>query len=110
MNEKKKKPIDFNRTLDAVNVVGGSISVFADTLTGVKQNTLKQQLNYATQNKSPEDLAKEQAEKLEADKKAKRKRNTKIAVGVLLLAGVGLGVYFAWKKGYFAKKSAPIEA
>lgn len=109
-DKKEKKPVDWNRTLDAVNVVGGSISVFADTLTGVKQSSLEQQLNSATQSKSPEDLAREQAEKLEADKKARRKRNTKIAVGVLLLAGVGVGVYFAWKKGWFAKKSAPIEA
>jgi len=107
-DKRQNKPVDWDKTFDAVNAIGGSISVWADTLTGVKTGNFESALNSATNGKSPEEIEREKKQKEEEEKKRleeekKRQRNIKIAVVSLTVIGVAIGGYFAWKKGWFSK-------
>jgi hypothetical protein len=98
---KPKKPIDWNKSADAVTSIAGSISVLADTITQSKTGQLATDLNGQANVKSPEELAKEEESKKLADAKAKRKRRT-IIIGVVVVA-LGITAFIGYKKGWFGK-------
>jgi hypothetical protein len=98
---KPKKPIDWNKSADAVTSIAGSISVLADTITQSKTGKLATDLNGQANVKSPEELAKEEENKKLAEAKAKRKRRT-IIIGVVVLA-LGITAFIGYKKGWFGK-------
>lgn len=99
---KPKKPIDWNKSADAVTSIAGSISMLADTLTQAKKGKFADDLNNQSNVKSPEELAKEEElRKQEADKKKKRKRNIVIAIVIVAL---GISAFVGYKKGLFGKK------
>ena len=98
---KPKKPIDWNKSADAVTSIAGSISVLADTITQSKTGQLATDLNGQANVKSPEQIAKEEEDKKLADAKAKRKRRT-IIIGVVVLA-LGITAFIGYKKGWFGK-------
>ncbi len=100
--DKPKKSIDWNKGADAVTTIAGSISTFADTLTGIKSTDLSSDINAQLNQKSPEQI--EQENKAQADADAKRKRNRRIFLGVLAVLVVGGGIW-AYKKGYFNKQA-----
>jgi hypothetical protein len=99
--DKPKKPIDWNKSADAVTAIAGSISVLADTVTQTKTGQLASDLNTQANVKSPEELAKEEEDKKLKDAKAKRRKRGIIigvvAVGLIVTAIVG------YKKGWFGK-------
>ena len=101
---KPKKPIDWNKSADAVTSIAGSISVLADTITQSKTGQLATDLNGQANVKSPEELAKDEESKKLADSKAKRKRRT-IIIGVVVLA-LGITAFIGYKKGWFGKGQA----
>lgn len=96
-----KKPIDWNKSADAVTSIAGSISVLADTITNTKTGQFADDLNSQSNVKSPEEIAKEEEDKKIADaKKKKRRRNIIIGVvGVALVVTAIVG----YKKGWFGK-------
>ena len=98
---KTKKPIDWNKSADAVTSIAGSISVLADTITQSKTGQLATDLNGQANVKSPEELAKEEEDKKLADAKAKRKRRT-IIIGLVIIA-LGITAFVGYKKGWFGK-------
>ena len=98
---KTKKPIDWNKSADAVTSIAGSISVLADTITQSKTGKLATDLNGQANVKSPEQIAKEEEDKKLADAKAKRKRRT-IIIGVVVIA-LGITAFIGYKKGWFGK-------
>lgn len=98
---KPKKPIDWNKTADAVTSIAGSISVLADTITQSKTGQLATDLNGQANVKSPEQIAKEEEDKKLADAKAKRRRRT-IIIGVVVVA-LGITAFIGYKKGWFGK-------
>jgi hypothetical protein len=98
---KPKKPIDWNKSADAVTSIAGSISVLADTITQSKTGQLATDLNGQANVKSPEQIAKEEEDKKLADAKAKRKRRT-IIIGVVVVA-LGITAFIGYKKGWFGK-------
>jgi hypothetical protein len=98
---KPKKPIDWNKSADAVTSIAGSISVLADTITQSKTGKLATDLNGQANVKSPEELAKEEEDKKLQEAKAKRKRRT-IIIGVVVLA-LGITAFIGYKKGWFGK-------
>jgi hypothetical protein len=98
---KPKKPIDWNKSADAVTSIAGSISVLADTITQSKTGKLATDLNGQANVKSPEELEKEEENKKLAEAKAKRKRRT-IIIGVVVLA-LGITAFIGYKKGWFGK-------
>ena len=98
---KTKKPIDWNKSADAVTSIAGSISVLADTITQSKTGQLATDLNGQANVKSPEQIAKEEEDKKLADAKAKRKRRT-IIIGVVVIA-LGITAFIGYKKGWFGK-------
>lgn len=98
---KPKKPVDWNKSADAVTSIAGSISVLADTLTQVKSGQFANDLNTQSNVKSPEELAKEEENKKLAEAKAKRKRRT-IIIGVVVVA-LGITAFIGYKKGWFGK-------
>jgi hypothetical protein len=101
---KPKKPVDWNKGADAVTSIAGSISVLADSITQAKTGKLAQDLNSQSNNKSPEELAKEdEAKKLEDAKKKRRRRN--IIIGVVVV-GVLVTAFIGYKKGWFGKGQA----
>jgi hypothetical protein len=99
--DKTKKPVDWNKSADAVTAIAGSISVLADTVTQTKTGQLAKDLNAQSNVKSPEELAKEEETKKLADAKAKRRKRGIIigvvAVGLIVTAIIG------YKKGWFGK-------
>jgi hypothetical protein len=98
---KTKKPIDWNKSADAVTSIAGSLSVLADTITQTKTGQLANDLNGQASVKSPEELAKEEeTRKLEEAKKKRRKRN--IIIGVVVVA-LGITAFIGYKKGWFGK-------
>jgi hypothetical protein len=99
--KKPKKPIDWNKSADAVTSIAGSISVLADTITQTKTGQLANDLNSQSNVKSPEEVAKEEEDKKLLDAKAKRKRRT-IIVGVVIVA-LGITAFIGYKKGWFSK-------
>lgn len=100
---KEKKPVDWNKSADAVTTIAGSISVFADTLTGIKQGSMASDINQQTNSKSNGDSEAEQKAKDELELKKKKRR--KVIIGVVVLAVVAGGLFYAYKKGYIFKKS-----
>lgn len=98
---KTKKPIDWNKSADAVTSIAGSISVLADTITQSKTGQLATDLNGQANVKSPEQIAKEEEDKKLADAKAKRRRRT-IIIGVVVVA-LGITAFIGYKKGWFGK-------
>ena len=99
-----RKPIDWDKSADAVTSIAGSISVLADTLTQVKSGQFANDLNTQAEVKSPEELKKEaEAKKIADAKKKKRNRNIMIGVGVVAL---GITAYIGYKKGWFGKGQA----
>lgn len=98
---KPKKPIDWNKSADAVTSIAGSISVLADTITQSKTGQLATDLNGQANVKSPEQIAKEEEDKKLADAKAKRRRRT-IIIGVVVVA-LGITAFIGYKKGWFGK-------
>jgi hypothetical protein len=98
---KPKKPIDWNKSADAVTSIAGSISVLADTITQSKTGKLATDLNGQANVKSPEELAKEEEDKKLQEAKAKRKRRT-IIIGVVVVA-LGITAFIGYKKGWFGK-------
>jgi hypothetical protein len=98
---KPKKPIDWNKSADAVTSIAGSISVLADTITQSKTGQLATDLNGQANVKSPEQIAKEEEDKKLADAKAKRKRRT-IIIGVVVVA-LGITAFIGYKNGWFGK-------
>ena len=98
---KPKKPIDWNKSADAVTSIAGSISVLADTITQSKTGQLATDLNGQANVKSPEELAKEEEDKKLQEAKAKRKRRT-IIIGVVVVA-LGITAFIGYKKGWFGK-------
>ena len=101
---KPKKPIDWNKTADAVTSIAGSISVLSDTITQSKTGQLATDLNSQSNTKSPEEIAKEEeAKKLDEAKKKRRRRN--IIIGVVAVAVV-VTAFIGYKKGWFGKGEA----
>jgi hypothetical protein len=98
---KVKKPVDWNKSADAVTSIAGSISVLADTITQTKTGQLATDLNGQANVKSPEELAKEEETKKLEEAKAKRKRRT-IIIGVVVIA-LGITAFIGYKKGWFGK-------
>ena len=98
---KPKKPIDWNKSADAVTSIAGSISVLADTITQSKTGQLATDLNGQANVKSPEQIAKEEEDKKLAVAKSKRKRRT-IIIGVVVIA-LGITAFIGYKKGWFGK-------
>jgi hypothetical protein len=98
---KTKKPIDWNKSADAVTSIAGSISVLADTITQSKTGQFANDLNGQSNVKSPEELAKEEETKKLEEAKAKRKRRT-IIIGVVVIA-LGITAFIGYKKGWFGK-------
>lgn len=96
-----KKPVDWNKSADAVTSIAGSISVLADTITQNKTGQFANDLNGQSNVKSPEELAKEEESKKLADAKAKRRRRT-IIIGVVVVA-LGITAFIGYKKGWFGK-------
>jgi hypothetical protein len=96
-----KKPIDWNKSADAVTSIAGSISVLADTITQTKTGQLATDLNGQANVKSPEEIAKEEEDKKLADAKAKRRRRT-IIIGLVVVA-LGITAFIGYKKGWFGK-------
>jgi len=101
---KTRKPIDWNKSADAVTSIAGSISVLADTITQSKTGQFATDLNGQSNVKSPEQIAKEEEDKKLADAKAKRKRRT-IIIGVVVLV-LGVTAFIGYKKGWFGKGQA----
>lgn len=100
-SKKPKKPVDWNKSADAVTSIAGAFSVLADTITQSKTGQFANDLNGQANVKSPEELAKEEEDKKIADAKAKkRKRN--IVIGVVAVAVVVTAIV-GYKKGWFAK-------
>lgn len=98
---KPKKPVDWNKSADAVTSIAGAISVLADTLTQTKQGQFVSDLNAQANVKSPEQIAQEEEQKkLDEAKKKRRRRN--IIIGVLVVA-VGVTAFIGYKKGWFGK-------
>jgi len=98
---KPKKPIDWNKSADAVTSIAGSISVLADTITQSKSGQFEKDLNGQSNVKSPDEIAKEQEVKRLEEAKAKRKRRM-IIIGVVVVA-LGVTAFIGYKKGWFGK-------
>lgn len=100
---KEKKPVDWNKSADAVTTIAGSISVFADTLTGIKQGSMASDINQQANSKTNGDSNTEQDAKNQEEERKKKRR--KVIIGVVVLAVVAGGLIYAYKKGYIFKKS-----
>lgn len=98
--DKPKKPVDWNRTADAVTSISGAISVLADTITQTKQGQLAGDLNTQANVKSPEEIANDKQKEIDEAKKKRRRRN--IIIGLVVVA-VGITAYVGFKKGWFGK-------
>lgn len=99
---KDKKPVDWNKSADAVTTIAGSISVFADTLTGIKQSSMANDLATQANTKSPNGNDETNAKNAED---AKKKRRKKIIIGFVAVAVIAGAVFYAYKKGYIFKKN-----
>jgi hypothetical protein len=99
--KKPKKPIDWNKTADAVTSIAGSISVLSDTITQSKTGQFADELNGQSNVKSPEQIAREEEDKKVAEAKAKRRRRT-IVIGVVVV-GLVITAIVGYKKGWFGK-------
>jgi len=98
---KPKKPVDWEKSADAVTSIAGAFSVLADTITQNKTGQFANDLNTQSNTKSPEEIAQEEeSKKIEEAKKKKRKRN--IIIGVVVIA-LGVTAFIGYKKGWFAK-------
>lgn len=98
---KPKKPVDWNKSADAVTSIAGAISVLADTITQTKQGQFVNDLNTQANVKSPEQIAQEEEQKkLDEAKRKRRRRN--IVIGLLVVA-VGVTAFIGYKKGWFGK-------
>jgi len=102
---KKERKIDWSKGADTVTSLAGAISIFADTLTGAKQGGFANDLNTQVNNKSPEQLAQEAKDREEAERLRKRKKRNRIIIGVIVGLAIAGGVFYAYKKGVFSKKS-----
>lgn len=103
--EKEKKPIDWSKSADAVTTIAGSISVFADTLTGVKQGTMTSDINEQANSKQGGDSNAEE-EKRKQDEAEKKKKRKKIIIGAVVVLAIAGGIFYAYKKGYIFNKKA----
>lgn len=103
--KKEKKPVDWSKSADAVTTIAGSISVFADTLTGVKQGTMTSDITEQANSKQGGDVnAEEESKKREEE--AKKKKRKKMIIGAVVVLVIAGGLFYAYKKGYIFKKSA----
>lgn len=99
---KTPSKVDWTKFADTTKTIADSFTVTADALTGAKAGAFQDELLTKTNAKSPEQIQQEQTQQKQQDEaKSKRRRNIFIVVGLLVVAG---GVYWAYKKGYFAKK------
>lgn len=96
-----KKPVDWNKSADAVTSIAGAFSVLADTITQSKTGQFANDLNSQANVKSPEELAKDEDDKKITDAKAKRRKRN-VIIGVVVV-GVVITAIVGYKKGWFAK-------
>ena len=115
-NKQPKKPVDWNKTADAVSSIGNAVSVFADSITQAKTGVLATDLENQSNTKNPSNKENEEEEvELEnqsstdiKDKENKqinqakiKKRNRNIMIALVLV--LGITAYIGYKKGWFSK-------
>lgn len=105
-DKKPRKPVDWNKTADAVTTIAGSISVLSDSITQAKTGVLSNEILDQANIKSPEQIQQEiENNQILSSKAKKRKRNIIIAVVII---GLGITAYVGYKKGWFNKGTSNI--
>lgn len=112
-NKQPKKPVDWNKTADAVSSIGNAVSVFADSITQAKTGVLATDLENQSNTKNPSNKENEEEQlenvslndikennQISQSKIKKRNRNIIIALVIVL----GITAYIGYKKGWFIKK------
>lgn len=114
-NKQPKKPVDWNKTADAVSSIGNAVSVFADSITQAKTGVLATDLENQSNTKNPSNKENEEEQQLEnvssTDNKENnqisqakiKKRNRNIMIAVVLV--LGITAYIGYKKGWFLKNT-----
>lgn len=114
-NKQPKKPVDWNKTADAVSSIGNAVSVFADSVTQAKTGVLATDLENQSNTKNPSNKENEEEVQLENQSltdiqenkqvnQAKiKKRNRNIMIALVLV--LGITAYIGYKKGWFSKPS-----
>lgn len=108
-----KKPVDWNKTADAVSSIGNAVSVFADSITQAKTGVLATDLENQANTKNPSNKENEEEVQLEnqsstdikenkqVNQEKIKKRNRNIMIAVVLV--LGITAYIGYKKGWFSK-------
>ena len=103
--DKKVKPKrDFKETADVVTSIANSIKVVADTINNTNANKIQGDLEGLTNNKSPEQIQIEQQNQQGLQDAEKRKKRKKTIIIAVVVVGIAVGVFIAYKKGVFTKK------
>ena len=103
--DKKVKPKrDFKETADVVTEISNSIKVVADTINNTNANKIQADLEGLTNNKSPEQIQIEQQNQQGLQDAEKRKKRKKTIIIAVVVVGIAVGVFIAYKKGVFTKK------
>lgn len=104
--DKKVKPKrDFKETADVVTSISNSIKVVADTINNTNANKIQADLEGLTNNKSPEELQVEQQNIQGLQDAEKRKKRKKVIIISVVVVAIAVGVFIAYKKGVFTKKT-----